>query len=62
MAIVEDEPAAAETLRGMIERYRQENTPANEYRCEVFSDADFLMKKETYDVHRRLRSNGCSRG
>lgn len=51
MAIVEDEPAAAETLRGMIERYRQENTPANEYRSEVFSDAyDFLMKKETYDV------------
>ena len=44
MAIVEDEPAAAETLRGMIERYRQENTPAN---WTTFENGTVLGSKPT---------------
>lgn len=51
MAIVEDEPDAADRLTGMIERYRTENCPSDEYKISVFSGAyDFLAKKETYDV------------
>ena len=51
LAIVEDERAAAETLKEMMERYGQENAPSDEYRISVFPDAyEFLAKGGEYDA------------
>lgn len=51
MAIVEDEASAAKELRTMMERYRTENAPMDEYRVSVFCDAyNFLVKREVYDI------------
>lgn len=51
LAIVEDERAAAETLKEMMERYGKENAPSDEYRISVFPDAyEFLAKGGEYDA------------
>lgn len=51
MAIVEDEPAAAAELKSMIERFKSENVPSDEFDVSVFSDAQtFLKGFESYEV------------
>lgn len=51
MAIVEDEAAAADKLNGMIERYKTENSPADEYKVSVFTSSyEFLAERGTYDI------------
>lgn len=51
MAIVEDEPAAAAELKSMIERFKLENVPSEEFDVSVFSDAEtFIREFESYEV------------
>lgn len=51
IAIVEDEEQASSTLKNMMEKYREENTPSSVFDISIFSSAEaFLADYRDYEV------------